>query len=73
MLLLAGADLSPRRLGRLVQRVLEIETYRMAALLGCPPHARQQPCWPRPSVNWPSWPMPFARPTATPSRRCWTA
>lgn len=36
MLLLAGADLSPRRLGRLVQRVLEIETYRMAALLGLP-------------------------------------
>lgn len=28
--------LSPRRLGRLVQRVLEIETYRMAALLGLP-------------------------------------
>ncbi|RGE46701.1 DUF3422 domain-containing protein [Comamonas testosteroni] len=36
MLLLAGANLSPRRLGRLVQRVLEIETYRMAALLGLP-------------------------------------
>ena len=36
MLLLAGADLSPRRLGRLVQRLLEIETYRMAALLGLP-------------------------------------
>lgn len=35
MLLLAG-DLSPRRLGRLVQRLLEIETYRMAALLGLP-------------------------------------
>jgi len=35
MLLLAGA-MSPRRLGRLVQRLLEIETYRMAALLGVP-------------------------------------
>jgi len=35
MLLLAG-ELSPRRLGRLVQRLLEIETYRMAALLGLP-------------------------------------
>ncbi|MDD0811865.1 DUF3422 domain-containing protein [Curvibacter sp. RS43] len=35
MLLLAGS-LSPRRLGRLVQRLLEIETYRMAALLGLP-------------------------------------
>lgn len=34
-LVLAG-DLSPRRLGRLVQRLLEIETYRMAALLGLP-------------------------------------
>lgn len=29
-------DLSPRRLGRLVQRLLEIETYRMVALLGLP-------------------------------------
>lgn len=35
MLLFAGS-LSPRRLGRLVQRLLEIETYRMAALLGLP-------------------------------------
>lgn len=29
-------QLSPRRLGRLVQRLLELETYRMAALLGLP-------------------------------------
>ena len=36
MLLLATAQLTPRRLGRLVQRLLEIETYRMAALLGLP-------------------------------------
>ena len=35
MLLFAGS-LMPRRLGRLVQRLLEIETYRMAALLGLP-------------------------------------
>ena len=35
MLLVAGA-LSHQRLGRLVQRLLEIETYRMAALLGLP-------------------------------------
>ncbi|MCW5256061.1 DUF3422 domain-containing protein [Verminephrobacter aporrectodeae subsp. tuberculatae] len=35
MLLLAGG-MTPRRLGRLVQRLLEIETYRMAALLGLP-------------------------------------
>ena len=28
--------MTPRRLGRLVQRLLEIETYRMAALLGLP-------------------------------------
>ena len=35
MLVLIGS-LSPRRLGRLVQRLLEIETYRMAALLGLP-------------------------------------
>ena len=35
MVLLAGG-LAPRRLGRLVQQLLEIETYRMAALLGLP-------------------------------------
>ena len=32
----APGQVSPRRLGRLVQRLLEIETYRMAALLGLP-------------------------------------
>jgi uncharacterized membrane-anchored protein len=31
-----AAKLTPRRLGRLVQRLLEIETYRMVALLGLP-------------------------------------
>ncbi len=35
VLVLAG-ELSPRRLGRLVLRLIEIETYRMAALLGLP-------------------------------------
>ncbi|MBC7719080.1 MAG: DUF3422 domain-containing protein [Chitinophagaceae bacterium] len=35
MLVLTDA-LAPRRLGQLVQRLLEIETYRMAALLGLP-------------------------------------
>ena len=35
MVLLAGG-MTPRRLGRLVQRLQEIETYRMAALLGLP-------------------------------------
>ncbi len=35
MLVLAGG-LSPRRLGRLLQGLLEIESYRMAALLGLP-------------------------------------
>ena len=35
MVLLTGG-MTPRRLGRLVQRLLEIETYRMAALLGLP-------------------------------------
>ncbi len=35
MLLLAGS-MAPRRLGRLVQRLLEVETYRMAALVGLP-------------------------------------
>jgi uncharacterized membrane-anchored protein len=35
MVLLVGT-LTPRRLGRLVQQLLEIETYRMAAMLGLP-------------------------------------
>lgn len=35
MVLLAGA-MSPRRVGRSVQRLLEIETYRMTALMGLP-------------------------------------
>ena len=35
MVLLAGS-MAPRRLGRLVQQLLEIDTYRMAALLGLP-------------------------------------
>ena len=34
--LVLDCGMSPRRLGRLVQRLLEIETYRMAALLGLP-------------------------------------
>ena len=33
---LATDGMNPRRLGRAVQRLLEIETYRMAALLGLP-------------------------------------
>ena len=35
MVLFAG-NMAPRRLGRLVQQLLEIETYRMVALLGLP-------------------------------------
>ncbi len=35
-MLLLASSLAPRRMGRLVQRMLEIETYRMAALLGLP-------------------------------------
>jgi uncharacterized membrane-anchored protein len=72
MVLLAGG-MTPRRLGRLVQQLLEIDTYRMAALLGLPAAREASPCWPAPSANWPSWPMPSAAPTATPSRSCWTA
>lgn len=47
VLVLTGNDtaaVTPRRLGRLVQRVLEIETYRMAALLGLPT-ARRVALW----------------------------
>ncbi|MCC6707760.1 MAG: DUF3422 domain-containing protein [Gammaproteobacteria bacterium] len=33
---IVAADMSPQRLGRLVQRVVEVETYRMMALLGMP-------------------------------------
>jgi len=32
----APGEMSPRRTGRLVQRLLEIDTYRMAAMLGLP-------------------------------------
>ncbi len=35
-MVLLAASLTPRRLGRLVQQLLEIDTYRMAALLGLP-------------------------------------
>jgi len=35
-MLLVDKGLSPQRLGRLIQQLLEIETYRMAALLGLP-------------------------------------
>jgi uncharacterized membrane-anchored protein len=35
MVLMAGG-IAPRRLGRLVQQLIEIDTYRMAALLGLP-------------------------------------
>lgn len=35
-MILQPAAMSPRRLGRLIQRLLEIETYRMVALLGLP-------------------------------------
>jgi len=35
-LLVFADDLAPRALGRLIQRLLEIETYRLAALLGLP-------------------------------------
>ena len=35
-MVLQADGLQPRRLGRLVQRLLEIDTYRMAALLGLP-------------------------------------
>lgn len=34
--LVAGRDLSPARAGRLVQRLIEIECYRMMAILGLP-------------------------------------
>lgn len=36
-MLLYAHKLTPGRLGRMAQRLLEIETYRMAALLGLPP------------------------------------
>lgn len=35
-ILLFSGPLAPRQLGRLIQQLLEIETYRMAALLGLP-------------------------------------
>ena len=48
MLVLVGdtapGQVSPRRLGRLVARLLDIETYRMAALMGLPA-ARESGAW----------------------------
>ncbi|MDO5693583.1 MAG: DUF3422 domain-containing protein [Pseudomonadota bacterium] len=48
MLVLVGqigpGQVSPRRLGRLVQRLLDIETYRMGALMGLP-DARESVAW----------------------------
>ena len=35
-MVLLASSVAPRRLGRLVQQLMEIETYRMAALLGLP-------------------------------------
>jgi uncharacterized membrane-anchored protein len=35
-LLVFTGELTPRRLGRLMQRLIEVETYRMSALLGLP-------------------------------------
>ena len=40
----APGKVSPRRLGRLVQRLLDIETYRMAAMMGLPA-ARETVAW----------------------------
>ncbi len=40
----APGQVSPRRLGRLVQRLLDVETYRMAALMGLPA-ARESVAW----------------------------
>jgi uncharacterized membrane-anchored protein len=72
MVLLAGT-MAPRRLGRLVQRLLEIETYRMAALLGLPQPAKPHMSWLRQKENWPSWRRPSDPPRGKMSRCCWTA
>ena len=40
------AGMHSQQSGRLVQRVLEIETYRMMALLGLPYAMQAAPCWP---------------------------
>ncbi|MCS6920746.1 MAG: DUF3422 domain-containing protein [Elioraea sp.] len=42
-MLLYANRLTPGRLGRMAQRLLEIETYRMAALLGLPPAREATP------------------------------
>ena len=55
-------DMTPRRLGRLVQRLLEIETYRMTALLGLPAAREVGARWSAPSAIWPTWPSASVRP-----------
>lgn len=42
-MLLCAHRLTPARLGRMAQRLLEIDTYRMAALLGLPPAREATP------------------------------
>jgi hypothetical protein len=63
-ILLFADALQPRRLGRLVQRILEIETYRRRGK-----RARR---WAARRANWPRSPKPSAAPNATPNRPCWT-
>ena len=58
-----AGDMTPRRLGRLVQRLQEIETYRMMALARPAGGARgRRPRWSAPSATWPTWPSASAPP-----------
>jgi len=62
IVLLAGG-LSDRRLGRTVQRLLELETYRMAALLGLPAGRSSAPAA---TTTW----SPTRACAPTPARSC---
>jgi uncharacterized membrane-anchored protein len=71
MVLLAGS-MTPRRLGRLVQQLLEIDTYRMAALLGLPAAREAAAVLAYAERELAALADAIRTATATTSRSCWT-
>jgi uncharacterized membrane-anchored protein len=72
MVLLAGS-MTPRRLGRLVQQLLEIDTYRMAALLGLPAAREASAVLAYAERELAELADAIRTPAAMTSRSCWTA
>ena len=71
VLVIAGAGVSPTRAGRIVQRLLELETYRLMVLRGLPVAKQLAPQLTRMETAWPT--MPSAWSTKPPkTNNCWT-